>query len=144
MAAVAGAVAGRIVQHLADSCTELYFENGGDIAAINREALKVLVFPGGPPFSRPLYLNLPPGAWGIASSSGVFGHSFSRGQAQMVTIVASGAPLADAAATAVANRVRPGCDPQKLVEEAIPGVSAILIIWQDTLFYRGDFLLDFR
>ena len=143
MAAVAGAVSQRIVGQLAESCREIYCENGGDIAVVNREEMKISVFTGGAPFNRPLYLQLPPGRWGIASSSGLYGHSYSRGQAQMVTIVAADALLADAAATAVANRILPGCDPQRLVEEEIPGVSAKLVFWGENMYYQGLHLLDF-
>ena len=143
LAAVAGAVAERIVTGLHSCCRELYCENGGDIAVRTLLPLTVSVFPAGPPLAKAIRLKLPPGQWGIASSSGEFGHSYSRGQAQLVSIVAADAPLADAAATAVANRVLPGCDLQELVERPIDGVSAILVIAADTVFYRGDFELDF-
>lgn len=143
MAAVAGAVSQAVLTSLADSCQEIYCENGGDIALRSLGDLRVSVFPGGPPFDRPILLTLPPGSRGIASSSGEFGHSFSRGQAQMVTVVADNAALADAAATALANQVQPGCNPQAIVEQSFPGIQAILIIWEGTIHYRGDFELGF-
>ncbi len=143
MAAVAGAIAERIVNALSDSCEELFCENGGDIAIRCTQNLKLSVFPGGPPFDRPILIKLTAGVWGIASSSGEFGHSFSRGQAQLATIISNNAALADAAATALANQVQPGCNPQALVEQSIPDIKAILIIHQDALYFRGDFELDF-
>jgi ApbE superfamily uncharacterized protein (UPF0280 family) len=143
MAAVAGAVAEALVDDLAGCCGECFCENGGDIALSHRETLQVSVFPGGPPFDRSILLTLPPGKRGIASSSGEFGHSFSRGQAQMVTVIADTASLADAAATAIANQVLPGCDPQKIVEQTFPGIQAILVIWGGAVHYRGGFELGF-
>jgi len=143
MAAVAGAIAERVVFEIANECDEAFCENGGDIAIKTQQITNILIFPGGPPFEKPIRLSLPPGTWGVASSSGEFGHSFSFGQAQMVTIVAESAPLADAAATAVANQVQPDCDPNKIVHQDYPGIQAIIIIWRDTLHYKGNFNLNF-
>lgn len=142
MAAVAGALAERICSEMSEFCTELFCENGGDIALLNRDMFTLSVFPGGPPFDRPLLLKIPPGKWGIASSSGEFGHSYSRGEAQLVTVIAENAALADAAATAIANEIRPGCAPQEIVEQPRPGIFGCMIIWQNTLAYKGEFDLD--
>jgi ApbE superfamily uncharacterized protein (UPF0280 family) len=43
---------------------------------------------------------------GVCSSSGRIGHSLSMGNSDVVCVIAKSAPLADAAATALANMVK--------------------------------------
>jgi hypothetical protein len=76
---------------------------------------------------------------GICTSSGTVGHSLSFGLADAVVILAKSASLADAVATATANRVRVKRDLQRAVDFAkfIKGVSGLIIILKDNLTSWG-------
>jgi len=137
MAAVAGALAEAIGEGLRDFCPQVMVENGGDLHIHTDRPAQVGIYPGWGGFSSCFQLTLPPGQWGVASSSGRFGHSFSQGTADMVTVVTGGATLADAYATALANRVVPGSDPAEILK-AYHFLDAVAIVWQDTLWYDGD------
>jgi uncharacterized protein len=80
-----------------------------------------------------------PGAFGICTSS-TAGPSLSLGRADAAVILAESAPLADAVATATANRVQGKEDVQEAVAfaAAIPGVFGVLVILQDTLGAQGQ------
>ena len=67
---------------------------------------------------------------GICTSSGTIGHSLSLGRADAVCIISKSAILADAAATAVGNRVQKAEDIRAALELAtkIPGVLGALIV----------------
>ncbi len=67
---------------------------------------------------------------GICASSGTVGHSLSFGKADAVVALSKDALLADAAATAIANRVCSKDDIEPAIETAqkIPGVSGIVIL----------------
>lgn len=109
MAAVAGAIAGRLGGDLLRrGCREVIVENGGDCFLRVARPVTVRVGSGDSPFGDRLALRVLPGQTplGICTSSGTVGHSLSFGEADSVTILARSAALADAAATAVANRVR--------------------------------------
>lgn len=108
MAAVAGALAARVGRHLAPLSPEIIVENGGDIfLAINHPAT-VALYAGTSPLSQRVGLRLDPASspLGVCTSSGTVGHSLSFGQADAACVLAPNAALADAAATALGNRVR--------------------------------------
>jgi len=44
--------------------------------------------------------------------------------------------------TAIVYEVNPNCDPQKLLE-IYPDLNAVLIIFNDNIWYKGDFELSF-
>jgi hypothetical protein len=79
----------------------------------------------------------------VATSSGVFSHALSFGEAEAVTLFAKNAGLADAAATAVGNLIV-GDDPQKAVENginkalSIEGVNGVFIIYKGTVGTAGQ------
>jgi ApbE superfamily uncharacterized protein (UPF0280 family) len=108
MAAVAGAVADEILAAIVEDggLTRAYVNNGGDIAVhvAPAESLSIGVVdrPDLPDlFARAL---IEPGIGGVATS-GAPGRSFSLGIADAVTVLATDAASADAAATVVANAV---------------------------------------
>ena len=106
MAAVAGAVADEILAHLvAESVTRAYVNNGGDIALYltpgHSLTAAIVARPGLP--DRVTIRHEDP-VRGIATS-GWRGRSFSLGIADAVTILATTAATADAAATIIANAV---------------------------------------
>jgi len=137
MAAVAGAIAQFVGVSLLTKTRELIVENGGDLFLVTSRARKVLIYAGKSPFSNRIAL-LTPGDGqprGICTSSGTVGPSLSFGRADAAVIVARDALLADAAATAVANRVKEAAEIEKGIERAmaIPGVEGVLLIVGDKM-----------
>jgi len=108
MAAVAGAIAECVVQELLEYSPEVIVENGGDVFIKSLKKRVVGIFAGESPLSGKLGMEIEPQdtPLGICTSSGTVGHSLSYGQADAVVAVAASAALADAAATAVGNRVK--------------------------------------
>jgi uncharacterized protein len=110
MAAVAGAVAQEILQTMTRSAelARCYVNNGGDIALhlAAGESLSVGMVdrPDRPSLFGSLHICSGDSIRGLATS-GWRGRSFSLGIADAVTVLAEGAPAADAAATIVANAV---------------------------------------
>ena len=110
MAAVAGAVSQAVADRFAEVSPTLLVENGGDIVLRAREERTVALL-ARPAEGARLGLRFPPGRLpaAICASSATVGHSLSLGEADMVTVVADRGAVADAAATALANRlVGPG------------------------------------
>lgn len=107
MAAVAGALAARVGQFLAPLSHEVIVENGGDIFVRVRRPATVALFAGKSPLSGRVGLKIDPllTPLGVCTSSGTVGHSLSFGRADAACVVAQDVALADAAATALGNRV---------------------------------------
>lgn len=132
MAAVAGAVAEKTGKELLAYTPEIIIENGGDIfLKVDRKRV-IGIYAGESPLSGKLGLEIGPSdtPLGICTSSGTVGHSLSFGKADAVVVLAPSAVLADAAATAVCNRVKSPVDIDAAIEfgNSIPGVSGIVII----------------
>lgn len=131
MACVAGAVAQYVGMDLMNESDEVIVENGGDIflaggaASGAGSARKVRIFAGSemPPVEIAI-CDRPEGV-GLCTSSGSIGPSISLGGADAVTVLAATATLADAAATAIGNRVR-GADDIKSALEMASGFGEIL------------------
>lgn len=120
MAAVAGTVSQTVADFLKEAgAKKAIVENGGDLAVWLRpgQTAKVGVRLG-VESTRPTYRLVLRGAensfWGVASS-GFGGRSLSQGIADTALCVAESAPLADAAATAVANHCRVESSAVKMV-----------------------------
>jgi len=143
MAAVAGAIAEALGRYLLrKGCREVIVENGGDIFLAGRVERRVGIFSGkGLPCWRDLAIKVSAKDMplGICTSSGTFGHSFSFGHADSAVILAPDAALADAAATAVCNRVgsRENMEEALAFGRSIKGVSGIIIICGDKLASWG-------
>jgi len=107
MAAVAGAVADDLKEYLKGEGLEfISVNNGGDIALYNARGKPVAIGIGDVErgSATPYVLKAVDLVdFGIATS-GFGGRSFTLGIADMVSVVAGSAPLADAAATAIGNR----------------------------------------
>jgi len=141
-AAVAGAIADRIGQGLAQLEDDVVVENGGDVyVRAASKPVNVAVFAGSSEFSKKLAFRvLPSGVpLGICTSSGTVGHSLSFGDADAATIVADSASLADAVATATCNRVHSEADIGAALKFAvsIPGVQGALIIRREKIGMAG-------
>lgn len=106
MAAVAGAVAEQLKECLIGEGLEfLSVNNGGDIAIVNKRSKPVTIRIGDieRSCSTPYILKIGELIdFGVATS-GFGGRSFTLGLADIVSVVASSAPLADAAATHIGN-----------------------------------------
>ncbi len=146
MASVAGAIAeyvGRAL--LADGCEEVIVENGGDLFINRAVGSKIAIFAGDSPLSLKLGLALKKEMMPIAvcTSSGSVGHSLSFGSADSVTVVASSASLADAAATRLGNEVgdcngAAGFKKALGVSRKIEGILGVVVIRGDKIGAVGD------
>jgi ApbE superfamily uncharacterized protein (UPF0280 family) len=143
MAAVAGAIAGILAQTIGPAAgPDLIIENGGDIYLRSRKERTISVYAGDSPFSRKIGLRLPAQPEGIAvcTSAGTVGPSLSFGKADAAVIIAPDAALADATATATANRVQTAADLETALVSArkITGITGILIIKDDKIAAWGN------
>ncbi len=108
MAAVAGALAARVGQILAPFSPEVIVENGGDLYLALAGPATVALFAGQSSLSHRVGLKIDPALspLGVCTSSATVGHSLSFGRADAACVLAASPALADAAATALGNRVQ--------------------------------------
>jgi ApbE superfamily uncharacterized protein (UPF0280 family) len=142
MASVAGALAFEALNAMLEAgAPEAVVDNGGDIALFIREPVRIGIFAGLSPLNT-LALEVKPrtGPFGICTSSGVVGRSFSYGKANAAMVISSDVILADAAATALGNRVQQAGD----LETCFYGFSHLaeieggLVIFQDRIALWGE------
>jgi ApbE superfamily uncharacterized protein (UPF0280 family) len=142
MASVAGAVAQYVAYGLKDLSDQIIIENGGDIYMNVSRDVTVSIFAGTSPLSDRVGIVIPKRMMplGVCSSSGRIGHSLSMGDSDVVCILSRSAVLADAAATALGNRVKTKKDLLKLSEEAaaIDGVLGGVAIIDDEMTAWGE------
>ncbi len=145
MAAVAGALAELVGFDLLQHVSEVIVENGGDIFLKTSSANRVTVFAGTSPLSGRIAMELPPRPepYGICTSSGTVGPSLSFGSADAAVIVSRSTPLADAVATATANRIQSAGDLDSSLAYArtIAGVEGVLLIKDSKLAVWGNIRL---
>jgi len=141
MAAVAGAVAQAVGGALLAASPEVIVENGGDIFLASGAERVAAVFAGDSPLSMKLGLKLPaaPRGLGLCTSSGTVGPSLSAGRADAAVVLAPDAALADAAATAIGNRVKSAGDLAAAMEfaEGVAGLSGALAVIGESLAAWG-------
>jgi len=141
MAAVAGAVAAYVGQQLLAKSRQVIVENGGDIFLATAVPRVVAIVAGQSRFSGQIGLAIPSGVrLGVCTSSGTVGHSVSSGQADAAVVVAPNTALADAVATATANRIQGPQDCQQAVRWAtrVPGISGAIAICDDEMAAGGE------
>lgn len=142
MAAVAGAIAGAVGAILANHCSEVIVENGGDIYLNGSRDRMVAVFAGESPFSNRIGLRVKGREMpvGVCTSSGTVGPSVSLGRADAAIIKAGDVALADAVATGAGNLVQEASDLPKALDyaRAITGVRGVLLVKGDRLAVWGD------
>jgi ApbE superfamily uncharacterized protein (UPF0280 family) len=146
MAAVAGAIAEMVGRDLLVFSPEIIVENGGDIFMQILKARKVGIYAGeSSPFTGKLALEIAAEdtPLGICTSSGTVGHSLSLGNADAVIVTAPSAALADAAATAIGNKVKDAPDVKKEINSAGMryGISGLIIIKDDEIGMWGNIKL---
>lgn len=132
MAAVAGAIAERVGTDLLRHAHEIIIENGGDIFLKTAHPLTVGVYAGHSPLSMKVGIEVDASEepQAVCTSSGSVGPSLSKGRADAVCVVGPICSAADAAATAIANRVVNVGDIQAAIQwgRTIEGVEGILVI----------------
>jgi hypothetical protein len=137
MAAVAGALADLAVKEMVSAGAKVaVVENGGEISAVSESPIDVALLAGDTPLSRKVGFRLEKFPVGVATSSATFGHAFSLGEADAVTIFSENACLADAAATAVCNVVK-GKDCDLAVRRGIETAMSIGDVEGVLILYRG-------
>ena len=145
MAAVAGAIAERVGKELMPFSDDVIVENGGDIFIKSRKERFIGIYAGESELTGKIAFAVRPEETplGICTSSGSVGHSLSFGKADAVTAVSPSTPLADAAATAIGNRVRSTEDIPGAIEfaQSIEGLSGVAIIKGDKLGIWGQLRL---
>ena len=143
MASVAGAVASAVGEDLSGMCSHLIVENGGDIWLKSPRPVTLEVYTGNnSPFAGKLRFQTDPAGepLGICTSSGRIGHSLSFGNADAVVAVSGDVILADAAATAIANRVKSASDVETVLEQELQRglLKGLIIVIDDKMGAWGD------
>jgi uncharacterized protein len=132
MAGVAGAVAEFVARDLLHLTDNLIIENGGDVFLKTKNDITVSVFAGESPLSYKVnfMIKAKDTPLGICTSSATVGPSISFGKADAVCVISPSATLADAAASAIGNRVKSKKDIEPALEYGIKisGVTGIIII----------------
>lgn len=132
MAAVAGAISEAVGRGLLEISDEVIVENGGDTFFKTRLPVIAGIYAGNSPLSMKIGLKVDSTAHPVSlcTSSGTVGHSLSFGKADAVCVMSDSCALADAAATAVGNRVRSAADIASAIHfgKNIPGVSGLVVI----------------
>ncbi|MCX5995951.1 MAG: UPF0280 family protein [Chloroflexi bacterium] len=145
MAAVAGAIAERVGKELLPYSDEVIVENGGDIFLKTSKERFMGVYAGESKFTRKIAFSILPEETplGVCTSSGTVGHSLSFGYADAVIVFSPSTSLADAAATAIGNRVRIAEDIPEALEfaQGIKGLKGIAIIKGDNMGVWGQIKL---
>jgi uncharacterized protein len=132
MAGVAGAVSEYVGNDLFNLTKNIIIENGGDIFIKSQNKLIVSVYAGESPLSYNANFIVKPEETplGICTSSATVGPSLSFGKADAVCVISKAATLADAAASAIGNKVKSKNDIKPALDFGIKikGVTGIIII----------------
>ena len=143
MAAVAGAMAEFVGTELLKYSKQVIIENGGDIFIHSLTPRTVGIYVGeDSPFKGKLTIRIdsPGRNVGVCTSSGTVSHSLSFGKTDATLVIADDALLADAAATAIGNKVRSKDEVAGAIDFArsITGIKGVLIVIDDKLGTWGD------
>jgi ApbE superfamily uncharacterized protein (UPF0280 family) len=142
MAAVAGAIAEAVGSELAAFSPEVIVENGGDIYLKSLKQRLIGIYAGKSPLTGRVGLEIEgkDTPLGVCTSSGTVGHSLSFGQADAVIVLSQSTALADAAATAIGNRINQPEDIPGGIEFArsIKGLKGVIIIQGEQVGVWGE------
>ncbi len=142
MAAVAGAVAQHVGDGLLNLSDEVIVENGGDVFVMADGIMTLGIYAGDTPLGGKLGIRIDCAGspLGVCTSSAVIGHSLSLGKADAAVVISRSCTLADAVATATANRVQSPKDVSSAVDFAreIPGVLGVVVIAGEKICAWGD------
>ena len=141
MATVAGMISHYVGTKMYED-QEVMIENGGDIYLKSKDSKVIGIYAGDSPFSNQVGIKIQgkDTPIGICTSAGTVGHSLSFGNADAVVVLSKDTLLADAAATAIGNRVKRSEDIKKALEFArtIEGILGVVIIVGEDLGAFGD------
>jgi ApbE superfamily uncharacterized protein (UPF0280 family) len=142
MASVAGAIAEYVGRSLLDHSEEIIVENGGDVFIKSSHPIIIGIFANRSPLSLKVGLRFEPHhtPTAVCTSSGTVGHSISFGKADAACVVSNSCALADAAATAIGNRVKHKGDIAAALDfgKKIKGVEGVVIIKDDNIGMWGN------
>lgn len=143
MAAVAGSMAQLVGEDLLAETDEVIVENGGDIFLKCAGSRKFSIYAGeSSPFTGRVEFEVEVNnrALAICTSSGTVGHSLSLGKSDAVVVIAKSAALADAAATALANRIKTPADVETIIaeEKKKQRFEGVIIAFKDKLGIWGN------
>lgn len=148
MAAVAGAFAQFIGYEILKEFNpkELVIENGGDIFLKLEKDLVLSVYAGKSALSGKVGINVPADdcPMGVCTSSGTVGPSLSFGKADAVMVACKSTLLADAYATALANKVvvASHIEGQLKFVENETDILSVIIICEGSIGIRGQYPLQ--
>jgi len=144
MAAVAGVLADLAVEEMINAgCKVAVVENGGEVYSVSNQPVDIALAAGDAPLSKEMGFRLKEFPLGVATSSGLYSHALSFGDAEAVTVFAVDAGVADAAATAVANLIK-GDDVRGVIRQgidralSIDGVQGVFILYQGVVGKAGQ------
>ncbi len=142
MAAVAGTVAEYVGTHLLNHSPEVIVENGGDVFVKSDTETIFSIYAENSSLSLTagIRVDRKDTPYGMCTSSGTLGHSKSFGKADAASVLADSCAVADAAATALGNRICKTDDIKGAIDTAktIPGVLGVVIIKGDHIGLWGD------
>jgi len=145
MASVAGAMAEFTGRELLKFSKEIVVENGGDIFARSETEMVFTIYAGESPLSMKTGIRIPrqKKPFAMCTSSGTLGHSKSFGRADAASVLADSCALADAAATALGNRIQTAADIEFAIAagQTMKGVRGIVIILGKQIGLWGDLKL---
>ena len=124
-------------------CKVAVVENGGEVSAVSNQPIDIALAAGDAPLSKEMGFRLKEFPVGVATSSGLYSHALSFGEAEAVTVFAVDAGVADAAATAVANLIK-GDDVRGVIREgidralSIDGVKGVFILYRGVVGKAGQ------
>jgi hypothetical protein len=137
MAGVAGAVSEFVGYDLLNHTKNIIIENGGDIFIKTERKLIASVYAGESALSYKVNFIVKPEEtpMGICTSSATVGPSLSFGKADAVCVISKSATLADAAASAIGNKVKNKNDIKPALDFGIKikGVTGIIIILESEM-----------
>jgi ApbE superfamily uncharacterized protein (UPF0280 family) len=127
---------------LQEHSKDVIVENGGDIFIRAGFPLVAAIFAGKSPLGSQLGVRIdsPERPVAVCTSSGTLGHSLSLGRADAAVVISESAALADAAATAIGNKVSDKHDIEPAIEfgKKIEGVEGIVVILDNEIGFWGN------
>jgi ApbE superfamily uncharacterized protein (UPF0280 family) len=142
MAGIAGAVSEFVGNDLLNLTQNIIIENGGDIFIKTENKLITSVYAGESTLSYNVNFIVKPEETplGISTSSATVGPSLSFGKADAVCVISKSATLADAAASAIGNKVKSKKDIKIALDFGIKiiGVEGIIIILENEMGAIGQ------
>lgn len=135
MAAVAGAMAEHVARRLSEFSDEVIVENGGDCFLISRTDRTAALHAGTSSLSGKVGIVVPADLMpcAICTSSATVGPSVSLGRADAAVVIATRGSIADAAASALGNRVHSAQDIRGALESLseIEGILGSVVVIGD-------------